>query len=194
MSAAFPTWKLFIITNKGCGTGRFEFVMIKSKAHIYHNKPKIFTETVSINQLTMDDIAYLCDAKKDDVKCWFNGSEPSSFALMQIKSALYAANKVIPNSLIRFVQSQESRAKYWGGKYRTEAENPTIERKYKAIERYYFNGHSLSLSEIVKQPQCVVTTNTLRARIRVAGVLCGENITDIATINVQQGKKISEVL
>lgn len=163
----------------------------KSKQH--YDRSAIFLEAVNRNNLNFDDIAYLCEEDESLVKQWFNlEQKPTQFALMQLHSALYIAKMVIPRLLTKFVESQQSRAKYWGKKFQTNNDKAIIDRDNKQIERYEFHGELLRLSEIEQDKRCVVTKNTLRSRIKVAGLKAGDDVSQIAAIYRQQGIKIKE--
>lgn len=166
--------------------------MLLRKSKSIHNRQLIFADILANNSLSVDDVSYICDVEHEIVNGWFyQHKEPSQFALMQLKSALYVAHMVIPKTLIKFVHSQESRAKYWGNKFKTNAEKPDVHRDNKQIETYVFFGQQLKLSEIVEHSKCVVSVNTLRCRIKVSGVKVGEDVSKLAIIYTQQGKKIA---
>ena len=168
--------------------------MLLRKSKAIHNRQLIFADILASNSLSVDDVSYICDVDHEIVNSWFyQNKEPSQFALMQLKSALYVAHMTIPKTLIKFVYSQESRTKYWGNKFKTTAEKPNIHRDNKQIETYKFYDQQLKLSEIVKHSKCVVSVNTLRCRIKVSGVKVGEDISKLASIYAQQGKKIETV-
>jgi hypothetical protein len=163
------------------------------KSQAEHNKSVILQDILKANDISIDDVAYISCVDKSVVEKWFDGLEqPSDFALMQLKSALYVAHMTIPKSLIKFTHSQESRAKYWGNKFKTDADKPNVHRDNKQIEKYGFHGKQMILSEIQKDKRCVISVNTLRCRIRVQGLKCGEDISKIAGIHTQQGREITK--
>lgn len=165
--------------------------MIK-KPRASFDRKRILQDILHENDISIDDVSYICDETEETVKSWFAGEvEPSKFCLMQLRHALYSAHMVIPGSLVKFVESQESRVKYWGKKFKTDAESADVRRDHKPIERYKFHGKNMKLSEIAKSRKCVVSVKTLRARIKAAGMLVGEDVSEIASIYTQQGKKIS---
>jgi hypothetical protein len=167
--------------------------MIRKSRH-NHSKKQIFADLLEANDINFDDVSYICNTQHEVVKTWFDGEEePSAFALMQLKSALYVAHMTIPKSLIKFTQSQESRAKYWGNKFKTDAEKPNVHRDNKQIEKYEFHGEQMILSEIQKDNRCVISVNSLRSRIKVQGLNSGEDVSVIAGIYVQQGKKLNKI-
>lgn len=166
--------------------------MIK-KTRANHNLSLILTETVKINNLTSNDVIYLADESSDIVNLWLTGKEkPSKFALMQLFHALYKAKLTIPRSLNKFVESQQSRAKYWGEKFKSDNAKARIEREYRPLSMYVFHGNLLTLSEIGRDCRCIVSAKTLRSRIKIKGIPIGGDVSEIAAIQPQPGKKLTE--
>ncbi|WP_086932184.1 hypothetical protein [Agarilytica rhodophyticola] len=164
--------------------------MIK-KPRASFDRKLILQDILRENDISIDDVAYICDEPDRVVARWFSGDgEPSRFCLMQLRHALYLAHRTIPSSLVKFVESQESRVKYWGKRFKTDAASADVRRDHKPIETYKFHGQKMKLSDIAKSRKCVVSVKTLRGRIKAAGILVGEDVSEIASIYTQQGKKI----